>query len=80
VFLLKSKNKNEISLELLKEFLALKVFYLRLILIKDQFYRPDTLTARFAVSTTKTTALVYLTILLSSQVKYFVFLNERLTS
>lgn len=78
VFLLKNKTEEEISLSLIKKFLELKVFYLRLLLINNQLYRSDVLNTRLAITVTKTTAVSHLIVLLSSQVKSFIFFNEKL--
>jgi len=78
IFLLKPKKENQITLELLKEFLALKVFYLRLLLINDQFYRTDIFNNnnKIKINTTKTIASISLISLLMVQIKLFIFLNE----
>ena len=75
IYLIKSKPNKVLQFEVLKQFLSLKKFYLRLLFSKDQLYRADTIITRSSVVLTEKAALIHLITFLKFQINNVIYLN-----
>jgi len=75
IFLLKSKSNKKLSLEILKQFLSLNKFYLRLLFANDQLYRTNSLITKSSAQLTEKIATINLIVFLKYQISHVIFLN-----